>query len=88
MNFFEISNFRTESNPIDPTTNRARQQTVVPIQPSHISPEELQFIQNTLPTWLTEVEAKCASKNLISTENLIETTISFRYSRGNSTIEK
>jgi hypothetical protein len=34
----------------------------VPIQPSHISPEELQFIQNTLPTWLTEVEAKCASK--------------------------
>ncbi|CAF4592979.1 unnamed protein product, partial [Rotaria magnacalcarata] len=33
----------------------------VPIQPSHISPEELQFIQNSLPIWLTDVEAKCAN---------------------------
>jgi hypothetical protein len=53
---------RMDSNPIDQTiTNRIRQQPSVPIQPSHISPEELQFIQNTLPTWLTEVEAKCAN---------------------------
>ncbi len=58
-----------DSNPIDQTiTNRIRQQPSVPIQPSHISPEELQFIQNTLPTWLTEVEAKCASMNSILTE--------------------
>jgi hypothetical protein len=56
-----------DSNPIDQTTtNRIRQQPSVPIQPSHISSEELQFIQNTLPTWLTEVEAKCASKHQIS----------------------
>jgi len=55
--------FRTDSNPIDQTTtNRFRQHAVVPIQPSRISPDELQFIQNTLPTWLTEIEAKCASK--------------------------
>lgn len=45
------------------TTNRVRSQSSVPIHPAHISPEELQFIQNTLPTWLTEVEAKCASKH-------------------------
>jgi hypothetical protein len=60
--------FRTDSNPLDPTTiNRVRQHSTAPIQPSRISPEELQFIQNTLPTWLTEVEAKCASKyNILS----------------------
>ena len=39
---------------------RPRNQPVVPIHPSHISPEELQFIQNTLPTWLTEIEGRCA----------------------------
>jgi hypothetical protein len=55
--------FRSDSNLIDQTaSNRIRQHPVVPIQPSHISAEELQFIQNTLPTWLTEVEAKCSSK--------------------------
>ena len=53
-------NSRTDSDQM--TTNRTRQQS---IQPSHISSEELQFIQNTLPTWLTEVEAKCASMNSI-----------------------
>ncbi|CAF3634590.1 unnamed protein product [Rotaria sordida] len=53
---------RTESTSPDQTTpNRVRQHTQVPIQPSHISPEELQFIQNALPIWLTEVEAKCAN---------------------------
>ncbi|CAF3670140.1 unnamed protein product [Adineta steineri] len=53
---------RTDSISIDQnTTNRVRQHPIVPVQPSHISPEELQFIQNTLPTWLTEVEAKCAN---------------------------
>ncbi len=57
---------RTDSISLDQTTtNRVRQHPTVPIQPSHISPEELQFIQNTLPTWLTEVEAKCASKENI-----------------------
>ena len=47
-----------ETNQVDSTTAISRNR--VPIQPSHISTEELQFIQNTLPTWLTEIEAKCA----------------------------
>ncbi|CAF1020451.1 unnamed protein product [Adineta ricciae] len=52
---------RTDQVTLDQnTTSRSRQHSTVPIQPSHISSEELQFIQNTLPTWLTEVEAKCA----------------------------
>ena len=41
--------------------NRVRTHPSVPIQPSSVTPEELQFIQNTLPTWLTEIEATCAS---------------------------
>ncbi|CAF4644275.1 unnamed protein product, partial [Rotaria magnacalcarata] len=28
---------------------------------SHVTSDERQFIQNTLPTWLTEIEAKCAN---------------------------
>ncbi len=61
--YFNVGfSFRMDINLVDPTTNRAR----VPIQPSHISTEELQFIQNTLPTWLTEIEAKCAGMNLFS----------------------
>ena len=68
------------------TTNRVRSQSSVPIQPTHISPEELQFIQNTLPTWLTEVEAKCASKYRrfapIDRERMAS-----RYSRRYSTFE-
>ena len=53
----------TDSTSIDQTTSiRPRQHSIVPIQPSHISNEELQFIQNTLPSWLTEIEAKCLSK--------------------------
>ena len=39
---------------------RPRNQAIVPIHPSHISLEELQLIQNTLPTWLTEIEGQCA----------------------------
>lgn len=49
---------KTETTNDQTAVNRLRQQ---PIQPSHVSPEELQFIQNTLPTWLTEIEAKCAN---------------------------
>ncbi|CAF3325058.1 unnamed protein product [Rotaria socialis] len=53
---------RIDTISVDQTTaNRVRQHPPVPIQPSHISPEELQFIQNSLPVWLTEVEAKCAN---------------------------
>jgi len=46
----------------DSTLNRSQQHPIVPIQPSHISNEELHFIQSTLPTWLTEIEIKCSSK--------------------------
>ena len=46
----------SDSNP----SIRHRNPPVVPIHPSRISPEELQFIQNTLPTWLTEIEGQCA----------------------------
>lgn len=47
---------------LDSMSNRLRTQTFVPIQPSEISANELQMIQNTLPTWLTEIELKCSSK--------------------------
>jgi hypothetical protein len=46
----------------DSILNRSRQHTIVPIHASHISNEELHFIQNTLPIWLTEIENKCSSK--------------------------
>ncbi|CAF3719635.1 unnamed protein product [Rotaria sordida] len=54
---------RNDSVSFDQTTtsNRSRQNSIIPIQRSHLSNEELQFIQNTLPTWLTEIEAKCAN---------------------------
>ena len=61
MNNFIFS--RNDSISLDSTTsNRPRQAPVMPIQISNISNDELQFIQNTLPTWLTEIEAKCTSK--------------------------
>jgi hypothetical protein len=44
------------------SSNRSRVHPIIPIHPSHISSDELQFIQNTLPTWLTEIEGKCSSK--------------------------
>ncbi|CAF1147249.1 unnamed protein product [Adineta steineri] len=53
---------KIDSVSLDQTiSNRSRQHPVVPIQPSHISNDELQFVQNTLPSWLTEIEAKCAT---------------------------
>ncbi|CAF3297407.1 unnamed protein product [Rotaria socialis] len=53
---------RSDSTSFDQATlNRSRQHTTIPIQASHVSSEELQFIQNTLPAWLTEIEAKCAN---------------------------
>ncbi len=69
--------------------NRSRQQAVAPIQPSHISNEELQIIQHTLPSWLTEIEAKCASKwkvNVVFVK--YETFSCLRYSWRNSACEK
>jgi len=44
---------------LNSTINHSQQ---IPIQPPHISTEELHLIQNTLPTWLNEIEAKCSSK--------------------------
>ncbi|CAF3727151.1 unnamed protein product [Rotaria sp. Silwood1] len=53
---------RNDSVSFDQATSpRSRQHSVMPIQRSHLSNEEFQFIQNTLPTWLTEIEAKCAN---------------------------
>ncbi|CAF3845140.1 unnamed protein product [Rotaria magnacalcarata] len=53
---------RSDSTSFDQATlNRLRQHTTIPIQASHVTSDERQFIQNTLPTWLTEIEAKCAN---------------------------
>lgn len=48
------------SNPVG--TARPRTTPTVSIRPSQISDDDLQIIQNTLPTWLTEIEGKCARK--------------------------
>lgn len=52
---------RTDSLTTNPTsTTRPRATPMVSLRPSQISDDELQIIQNTLPTWLTEIEAKCS----------------------------
>lgn len=57
-----ILSSRNESASNDQTlSNRSRQNSAMSIQIPNISNEEFQFIQTALPTWLTEVEAKCAS---------------------------
>ena len=60
---FSFFLYRDDSMSIGQTsTTYTRQYPEVTIQPSRISSEEVQFIQNTLPIWLTEIEGKCASK--------------------------
>ena len=51
---------------------RARPAATAPIRPSHVSNMDLQFIQNTLPTWLTEIEAKCARKQQSSRHDSLD----------------
>lgn len=58
----QLRRSRTDSLVSNPSIAPRPRPPSTPIRPSHISDEELQFIQNTLPTWLTEVEAKCACK--------------------------
>lgn len=44
--------------PNETISNRSQQQI---LHPSHISDEDLHIIQNTLPTWLTDIETKCSN---------------------------